>query len=152
MPEVRFLIVGDGPLRAALEARAGEPDLQGAVKFTGYERNTMSAMAAMDLFLLTSRAEGLPNVLIEAQIAGVPVVTTNVGGAPETLEHSVTGWVLDNDDVDSAAQSITRLLRDQDWRNRARASLAGFVRNKFDAGEMVERTLEVYGAKSGLFQ
>lgn len=147
VPEARFLIVGDGPLRPALESRASAPDLQGSVIFSGYESNTLAAMAAMDMFLLTSRAEGLPNVLIEAQIAGVPVVTTNVGGAPETLEHSVTGWVLENDHPDAAAQTITRLLRDQVWCTRARANQQRFIRDTFGAERMVDETLAAYEFK-----
>ena len=51
-------------------------------------------MADMDLLLLTSRAEGLPNVLVEAQAVGTPVVTPPVGGAPETVRHGLTGWIL----------------------------------------------------------
>ena len=146
IPEAHFLVVGDGPLRAELEARAACPDLAGRLHIIGLEKQPLAAMAAMDLFLLSSRGEGLPNVLIEAQSLGVPVVTTRVGGAPETLEHKRTGWVLKNASPVVAAAVITRLLADKQW--LAQAGLAGrdFVHSRFGLERMLDETLEIYGA------
>lgn len=107
----------------------------------------LKAMAAMDIFLLTSRLEGLPNVLIEAQAIGVPVVTTNVGGAPETMLDRVTGWVLDNDEIIDAANQIIRLIRDENWRDQARLSMPTFVREKFGMEKMLNKTLSIYGVQ-----
>lgn len=142
--DVRFLIVGDGPLRSDLEQRADKDDLRGMVTFTGHETNAMAAMAAMDIFLLTSRAEGLPNVLVEAQAIGVPVVTTNVGGAPETLEHNVTGWILENDDSRHAADIIVKLLRNDAWREEARLVMPEFVSQAFGMERMLDETIRLY--------
>lgn len=144
-PEVQFLVVGDGPLCNALQLRADREDLAGAVTFVGHEKNALVAMAAMDIFLLTSRAEGLPNVLVEAQAVGVPVVTTNVGGAPETLRHMITGWVLENDDSCYAADIIARLIRDEKWREQARLAMPAFIREAFGLERMLNETLTVYG-------
>ena len=85
VPEAHFLVVGDWPLRNEFEARAVQPDLAGRMHVVGLEKQSLEAMAAMDIFLLSSRLEGLSNVLIEAQALGVPVVTTRAGGTPETL-------------------------------------------------------------------
>lgn len=146
-PSVQFLLVGDGPLRSDLELRAQMDDLKGAVTFMGLEAEALKAMAAMDIFLLTSRLEGLPNVLIEAQAIGVPVVTTNVGGAPETMLDRVTGWVLDNDEIIDAANQIIRLIRDENWRDQARLSMSTFIREKFGMEKMLNKTLSVYGVQ-----
>lgn len=142
---VQFLVVGDGPLRSALESRAQQDDLRGAVTFVGHEKNALQAMAAMDIFLLTSRAEGLPNVLVEAQAIGVPVVTTNVGGAPETMLDRVTGWVTESDESNDVAQLIARLISDEKWRDRARLAMPTFVSEAFGMERMLDETMALYG-------
>jgi glycosyltransferase involved in cell wall biosynthesis len=144
LPETRFLIVGDGPLRAAMEVRAAEQDLAEAVFFAGHLKESMAAVACMDMLLLTSRAEGLPNVLVEAQFLGVPAVTTPAGGAREAVNHGKSGWVLDNWDVASSAHQIVRLLRDDQWREAATRSGVEFGFVRFGVQRSMEETLAVY--------
>lgn len=143
----QFLVVGDGPLRSDMELRAAQEDLKGAVAFVGHEKKPLEAMAAMDIFLLTSRAEGLPNVLIEAQAVGVPVVTTNAGGASETLRDKVTGWVLEKDDSCYAADIIIRLIKDEKWRNNAKLAMFTFVSEAFSLHRMLNETEALYDGK-----
>lgn len=145
MPEARFLVVGDGVLRDEVHARAGRADLRDAVRLVGHQRDALAAIAAMDVFLLTSRAEGLPNVLVEAQMLGVPVVTTPAGGAPETVFHGTSGWVLDRDDPAHVADVLSRLLHDRAWLSRARSSAYEFVREAFGVERMLDETLSIYG-------
>lgn len=144
MPETHFLVVGGGPLRKELEVRARQPDLAGRIHIVGLEKKTLEAMAAMDMFLLTSRIEGLSNVLIEAQALGVPVVTTRVGGAPETLQHKTTGWVLTSDEPDRAAAEIVRLLKDEAWLRTAGKAGSEFVKSRFGLQRMLDETTQVY--------
>jgi glycosyltransferase involved in cell wall biosynthesis len=144
LPDARFLIVGDGLLRSDMEARAACNDLREAVYFTGRVSDTFAAIAAMDIFLLISRAEGLPNVLVEAQALGIPVVTTNVGGAPETVKHGSSGWILERDNVEYVADVVVRLLRDQPWRSKVRAEAPKFVRASFGMERMLDETLAAY--------
>ena len=150
MPEAHFLVVGDGPLRPGLEARAALPDLAGRLHVVGLEKQALTAMAAMDLFLLSSRGEGLPNVLVEAQALGVPVVTTRAGGAPETLDNRRTGWVLASDRPAAAAGVVVRLLQDKLWLKRAGGEAKEFVRTHFGVERMLDETLQVYGSISPL--
>jgi glycosyltransferase involved in cell wall biosynthesis len=152
IPDALFLVVGDGPLRGEMEARAAREDLRGAVFMVGHEKEAFAAIAAMDVFLLTSRAEGLPNVLVEAQAMGVPVVTTNVGGAPETVDHGVTGWVLERDDCVHAADVLVKLIRDQAWLSRAHEEGPIFVRDAFGVDRMLDETLAAYGGESSFMQ
>lgn len=148
MPEVRFMMVGDGVMREAVEKRAAQEDLVGTVSLLGHQREPLAAMAAMDLFLLTSRLEGLPNVLVEAQALGVPVVTTDVGGAAETVSHGVTGWVSESDNAQHIADLIIRLLKDQVWRSNALRATTTFVQNNFGLARMLDETLDIYGIDS----
>ena len=147
LPEAHFLVVGDGPLRKELEVRAAEPDLAGNLHLAGLEKQSLEAMAAMDLFLLSSRGEGLPNVLVEAQAMGVPVVTTRAGGAPEALDEERTGWVLSSDNPEIAAMEIVRLLKNGSWLRAAGRAGPGFVKSHFGLERMLDETLEVYGDK-----
>jgi glycosyltransferase involved in cell wall biosynthesis len=144
MPDAAFLIVGDGPMRALLEDRSRRADLDGAVHFAGHERNIQGVFADINLCLLASRGEGLPNVLIEAQAMGVPVVTTPAGGAPETVDHGRTGIVLENGDSESAAETIVALMRDDVWMAGARKASPEFVMRKFALETAIDETLALY--------
>jgi len=151
LPDAHFLMVGDGFLRPGI-ARRARGELAGRLHVVGYEMQALAAIASMDLFLLTSRVEGLPNVLIEAQALGVPVVTTAAGGAVETLAHGRTGWILADDNPVAAAETIVRLLDDKAWLQRASAEAPEFVRERFSVERMLDETLRVYDHESGASQ
>ena len=132
-------------MRAQLETRAAEPDLAGAVHFAGHVQPALAAMAAMDMLLLTSRAEGLPNVLIEAQLLGIPTVASPVGGAVEAIDHGRSGWLFDTADPAACARVITRLLDDAPWRAAAARRGPDFVASRFGAERAISETLAAYG-------
>lgn len=146
LPRTRFLLVGDGPLRKDLERRASTVDLAGSVQFVGHERDALRAIAAMDVFLLTSRIEGLPNVLVEAQALGVPVVTTPAGGAPETILDGITGIVLKNGDAAQAAAAIVALLENREWREQVGRQATAFVKSAFSIERTVDAMTALYGS------
>ena len=98
----------------------------------------------MDLLFLSSRVEGLPNVLLETQCVGVPVASTRVGGAPEAVSDGETGLVIDSDDPRILAQRIHEVLRNREWLARAGRAGPEFVGRNFSIREMAQRTLEVY--------
>ncbi|MBR1301752.1 glycosyltransferase [Bradyrhizobium sp. AUGA SZCCT0042] len=148
VPEVCFLVIGDGPLRFAMEARADQSDLAGSVFFAGNIKDPMTAIASMDMLLLTSRAEGLPNVLIEAQFLGVPVVATPAGGAPEAVNHGKSGWLLDSWDAESSSRQIVRLLLDKQWRETATRCGPEFAFARFGVQRAIDETLAVYSLNS----
>ena len=102
-------------------------------------------MSIMDLFLLTSFGEGLPNVLLEAQWAGTPAVVTDVGGAKEALEPGVTGWAVDTDEPQDLAARIKWLHDNPAVLQAARIKGPQWVRQQFGITRMVEETIRVYG-------
>ncbi len=132
-----FVVVGDGPDRAAL---AGA----GAVRFAGYRPDAGSLLSAFDVLAIPSRYEGLPLVALEAMHSGVPVVATPVGGLPELLAD--TGVLVAVDDDGALARALSRLAADP----AARAALAERARRRaadaFGAGRMAEQTAAVYRA------
>jgi glycosyltransferase involved in cell wall biosynthesis len=113
-PEMRCTLIGDGPERARLKARAREMGLDGMTEFAGYKSQTevAEALAQSDLFVLPSFAEGVPVVLMEAMAAGVPVVTTHVAGIPELVRDGVHGILAHPGDPASLAGAIDALLDD----------------------------------------
>jgi glycosyltransferase involved in cell wall biosynthesis len=111
---VHLVLAGTGPLRTELEARAQGLGLDGAVTFLGQRDDIERVLGGVDLVLLTSEAEGIPGVAIEALMAGCPIVTVPVGGVAEVVEHGVTGLVLDDDRPAVMAEAVARLLGNAD--------------------------------------
>ena len=113
-PEARLTIVGDGPARAALEARAQALGLGAAVAFLGYRAQDEVAgiLAEVDMLVLPSFAEGLPVVLMEALASRIPVIASQVAGVPELVQDGVSGFVVPPGDLDTLTDRLCRLLAD----------------------------------------
>ncbi|MEP5152401.1 glycosyltransferase family 4 protein [Planktotalea sp.] len=113
-PELKVTLIGDGPERAALEARATELGLGKIVDFVGYKSQTEVAetLAKTDIFVLPSFAEGVPVSLMEAMAAAVPVITTHVAGIPELVEDGTHGILTHAGDSASLSAAIDALLSD----------------------------------------
>jgi glycosyltransferase involved in cell wall biosynthesis len=106
----------------------------------------------MDVFVLTSRMEGLPNVLIEAQCAGVPVVTVIVGGAAETFIEGKTGFGIGNATPEALTEALLRLTLDPKRRRDMSDAASTFAREEFSVGRMMARTLQLYKSESSSSQ
>lgn len=141
-PDVVLAMVGDGSMRPELEARARRLALRDAVRWLG-ERHGQRSMPAFDMLVLPSRYEGLPYVLLEGLVAGLPIVTTETANAGLVVEQGVNGLVVPGEDPGSVARAILRLLRNEEERTRfGRASRTRAAR--FSPDRMVEDTLRVY--------
>lgn len=126
--DVRLDVVGDGPTRPALERDAAARGLDGRVRWLGYigDRGAyLDALRAADLFVLSSRAEGLPKVVVEAMAAGVPVVATRVGAVPALLDDGRRGRLVPPGDPAALAAAIGDLADDP--ATRAELSQAGLA-------------------------
>jgi glycosyltransferase involved in cell wall biosynthesis len=113
-----FIIAGDGELRQQLEASARTLGLEQRTRFLGWRRDLPTIYAATDVFLLTSRSEGTPVALIESLAAGVPAVSTDVGGVRDVIDSSDAGLLAPFGDADALAAAVGALLAD---RSRRRA-------------------------------
>ena len=111
VPDVQFLIVGDGPLRPSLERMAVELGL-GRCAFAGVRADIPGVLSILDVFVLSSVLEGLPVVLLEALAAARPVVATRIEGVTEVLQHGATGLLVPPRDPGALADAILALLRD----------------------------------------
>jgi len=151
-PGARFVVVGDGPLRQECQEFAQRLGMADRVLFTGLSGSVGFWLAKMDALMLLSEFEGMPNVLIEAQLAGKPVVTTPAGGAPETVLHDLTGWVLSSAetvDIDEAASCLWRLATmEQSRRHEIGAAARTWAERSFSVDVMLERTVRIFMAPS----
>ncbi|MGH9250167.1 MAG: glycosyltransferase family 4 protein, partial [Acidimicrobiales bacterium] len=111
-----LVVAGSGPLRTDLDAWAHHLGLDGAVTFLGQREDVEWVLAGVDLALLTSEAEGIPGVAIEALMAGCPMVSVPVGGVAHVVEHDVTGLIVGGDEPAVMAEAVARLLADDEAR------------------------------------
>jgi glycosyltransferase involved in cell wall biosynthesis len=112
-PRARFVLVGEGKDSRTLDelrCLAGEPGLAGRVCFLGYREDLLAVYATFDLFVLSSRREGLPNSILEAMAMGLPVVTTDVAGAKELVVNGETGFVVPQQDSEGLARATVTIL------------------------------------------
>ncbi len=128
-PHARFVLVGegkDGITLGQLKQLAAELGIADRTYFPGYRSDLLPVYAAFDLFVLSSRREGLPNSILEAMAMGLPVVTTDVGGAKEIVVDGQTGYVLPQGDVEGIARGLMALA--ENGSSRQRMSMAGRMR------------------------
>ena len=116
--QIRLVLVGEGPTRPAIETEIEQLQLRPYIRLLGLRHDVPHLLAAADLFLLTSISEGIPLTVIEAMAAGLPVVSTNVGGLPEVVVERETGLMAPSGDAAALAAAVSRLARDASLRKQ----------------------------------
>ncbi|MBI4522559.1 MAG: glycosyltransferase family 4 protein, partial [Deltaproteobacteria bacterium] len=142
--DFQLIVVGDGPLRGALESQVSSLDIEKRVRFLGWRFDLEKIYADLDFVALSSLNEGTPVSLIEAMAAGKAVVATRVGGVPDVVEHEKTGILVSPKNPLELSKAITRLLGNPRLRNclgeRARFS----VYPKYDVSRLIQDMKEYY--------
>lgn len=142
-PEARFVFVGDGELREAMEAEVQRYGLRQVLHLVGWRRDIAEILRCLDVFVLTSRWEGLPRVYLEALASGVPVVGTNVDGASEVVHDGVNGYLVEPGAVQAMAEKVLHLLaHPEEAKRMGRQGVSLPV--EFDIGTMVSRQEDEY--------
>jgi glycosyltransferase involved in cell wall biosynthesis len=143
LPEMRLVVVGAGPLEEELRAATRRLGLEETVVFTGFREDVPRLLRAFDVFVLSSRFEGLSIALVEAMAAGIPPVVTDVGGLAEVVRDGENGFVVPPENPPILSERIIQLLSNRTLRNvmgeRARERAAAF-----DIRVAVRRMEEVY--------
>lgn len=142
--DVKFLIVGDGPLREELERMASSRAAEGSIVFTGYRNDVYSLLGTFDLFVLPSLKEGLPMVLLEAMAAGIPVIATRVGAVPRVISDGVNGLLISPGDIDELRKAIERVLGDSSLAASMATRGLATVQDHYSSESMFSRYHEVY--------
>jgi glycosyltransferase involved in cell wall biosynthesis len=146
----RAVLVGDGPERKSLEARTHELGLDGIVSFLGERPDVERLLPGMDVFVLSSREEGIPNALLEAMAAGRPAVVTDVGGNREVLTDGDTGWIVPAAAPGPLADALDQALSSPDEARRRGNRAREVTLEQRGIGVMVRRHEAFYRAALGL--
>lgn len=144
-----LVIVGEGPWRGDLEARARRPDLAGRVHLLGERMDVPALLRGFDLFVLPSLAEGISNTILEAMATGLPIIATRVGGNTELVEDRQTGTLVPVGDRAALREVLQEYLEDPGLRLRHGQAGRRRAVEKFGLERMVERYRSLYRA-SGL--
>jgi glycosyltransferase involved in cell wall biosynthesis len=144
LPDASGVVVGDGPLRAALEARAAELGVAGRLQLPGWSDDARSRLPDFDVFVLPSRYEGFPLSIIEAMLAGLPVVATDVGSIREAVVDGETGLLVPSGDAAALTAALRRLVDDPGLRARLGAAGRARARREFTARAMAARYERLY--------
>lgn len=140
----RLLVAGDGPERAAIEAQAASLGLGRAFEMLGFRDDIPQLLRGADVFLLTSRYEGISVALLESMRAGLPVIATRVGGIPETVRDGESGLLFGPDDEAGIARAIGELARDRGRRMALGRRAHELLHEEFSLERMMGRYLEFY--------
>jgi glycosyltransferase involved in cell wall biosynthesis len=144
VPQAQFVVAGEGPDRANLEARARALGVGERVVFLGFRHDVPDLLASCDLFVLPSLFEGLPLSVLEAMAAGKPVLASRVPGTDEVVLHGVTGLLVPPRDPLALADGIRVLLSSPELSARLAAAAAARLCREFSVERMVQRTSAVY--------
>jgi glycosyltransferase involved in cell wall biosynthesis len=143
VPDVQALMVGEGEMRAEVEREIAERGLAGAVHLAGYRTDADSLLAAADVATLSSTAEGIGGVLIDALSFGRPVVATRASGFVEVVRHGETGLLVPVGDAEAFGDAIATILLDPALARRM-GEAGRLDAPRFSIANTVERTIEVY--------
>lgn len=141
---VKFLIVGEGPLRSDLRKRVDALGLQDRIIFAGHRTDMEQVYAAIDILAITSFTEGLPNVLLEAFAHNKPVVSTRVGGTPEIISHGTNGFLVEPGRVDGIADCLRLLLSDPALARKMGSNGRKLIEEKLSFRKRTEKLEELY--------
>ena len=144
LPEAKFLIVGEGPLREKLEELGKRLKVKDNIIFTGFRSDIKEILASIDVLVMPSLLEGLPMVLLEGMAMAKPIVATNIDGISEVLENGKTGLLVPPKDTDTLAEAIIEILNNKTKASHLGQNARKIVEEKFSVEKMVEQIEWVY--------
>lgn len=144
VPDAAFVVAGEGELTQPMRSLAAQLEIEHDVFFTGRCKDVAALLAVSDVCVLSSRAEGFSNAILEYMAAARPVVATDVGGAREAIVEGETGFLVAAGDDEAMAERIIRLLREPEKARRMGHSGRLRVEQKFSCAAQLENTLNLY--------
>jgi glycosyltransferase involved in cell wall biosynthesis len=149
LPDVRFVIAGEGELRGEIEAQIRHLGLEKHVLLTGFRPDVLSLLKAFDVFVMSSTTEGLGTSILDAMACHRAVVGTEVGGIPEVVENGSTGLLVPAANPSAMAAAIVKLLKDPELRAKLGDAGRRRVEREFTVEQMVRATLAAYETLAG---
>jgi glycosyltransferase involved in cell wall biosynthesis len=142
--DVELWIAGEGDSRSDLEALIKHLGLDGRVRLLGFCADTIELYHALDLFVLSSLREGLPNVVLEAMAMEVPVVSTRVAGVPKLIDDGQTGLLVPVGDIEALTAAMQRLLAEPDLRRQLADAGRRLIERRFSFRERMLQEKAIY--------
>lgn len=143
-PDVRFLIIGSGPLEKKLKEEVRSLGLQEYIVFQNYYEHILEIYESINLLVLPSLTEGIPAVLLEAMAFGVPVVATGVGGVPEMIEDGISGILVPPKNPEALAEAIIKIYKNPELASKMAKSARTRFEKSFTAEMMARQYEKVY--------
>lgn len=143
---LKIAIVGDGPLKENLNNLAVELGVNEEVRFLGVRKDIGKLMESSNIFILPSRWEGLPMVILEAMSRGMGIIATKVGGIPEVIENGKEGILISPEDPEILAQTINKLLENEELRKNISQAAYKKVKDKFSIKAYFTHMLDFYSS------
>ena len=144
IPEIQFLIIGDGPWKDRLLEQRNRSGLEKSVHFLGERKDIPQLLSLFDVFVLPSLWEGLPYSLLEAGSSGKPIVATDVDGVKEIITDGKTGILVPPKSPERLAKALLQLITDKDLANRLGVALKEDIKKKYSLSSMVEEVQNLY--------
>jgi glycosyltransferase involved in cell wall biosynthesis len=143
-PPPHLIVVGDGERRAALARLARDLDLASRIHFLGWRNDLEAILGELDVVVCCSRNEGTPVALIEAMAAGVPVLSTDVGGVGDLIVHGETGWLVPPGNPSALSRGLRELLADPERRGRLVPAARALALGRHDLKGLLRRMEALY--------
>jgi 2-polyprenyl-3-methyl-5-hydroxy-6-metoxy-1,4-benzoquinol methylase len=145
--ETKVLVIGGGEIEGNLKRKVLDLGLERNIIFTGFREDIPSLLSVMDVFMLSSLSEGLPNVILEAMASGLPVVATKVGGIPEVVVEGESGFLVQPRDFRNLAAAVIRFLENKELRFRMGSRGRMIAEERFALGKMVSDYETLYSVR-----
>jgi len=141
---IRAVILGDGQEKSKLKSLIKEMNLNNNIQLAGFKEDIGKALSLLDIFVLPSRMESFPMILLEAGAIGLPIVATNVGGIPEMIESNREGLLIAPESPHQMADAIIKLIDSPELRLRLGETFRNKVTKELNLESMVQHTLSIY--------
>lgn len=143
-PQLRLVIAGEGPLRTSLVEQIERLKLEGIVRLLGFCEDVPALLESLDVFALSSRREGLPNVVLEAMAMGLPIVATSIAGVPRVITDGDNGLLVPADDRMALAAALRRCIDDEELRRRLGSAACEAAVRRHSFAVRTQRLHDVY--------
>jgi len=143
-PKLHCLFIGDGESKPDLEKQINDAGLVRNFSFLGFRQDVSKLLSTLDIFVLPSLTEGMPNVILEAMACSVPIIATHVGGIPEVVKDGWNGLLIPPEDPETLASSILKLLKDRTLRIQMGRNGRKHVQEKYSLDMQIQRFIQIY--------
>jgi glycosyltransferase involved in cell wall biosynthesis len=142
--DLRFVMVGSGPLLSQIEQAITKYQLSQCLFLLDYRNDVSEIIKSLDVFVLTSKWEGLPYIVLEVMAAGTPIVSTSVGGVNEVIENGKDGMLVEPGNIEGLGAAIIKLISDNAYAKKITENAASKIKREFSIEKMVNANVKIY--------